>query len=66
MYIRKRMRTKIILVVILVLGFLFWRGSKAVTKERKLDCTYHLVYAVCKGNAKLPSFVEVLKAGVKF
>jgi hypothetical protein len=68
MYIKKRMRTRLILLAIVVLGFIYWRGIKAMG-DRGLNCQYHIAYAVCtaKNNkAQLPSFLDVLKAGVKF
>ena len=68
-YIKKKMRTKIILVVILVLGFLYWRGIKKVTEDKGWDCSYHIAYAICdaKNNkARLPTLWDVLKAGAKF
>ena len=69
MYIKKRMRTKLILIAILVLGFIYWRGVKQVTVAKSWNCNYHIAYAVCdaKNNkAKLPTIVDILKAGVKF
>lgn len=68
MYIRKKMRTRIILIVIVVLGFLYWRGSKAYIKEQGLDCKYHIAYAFCKGKqpTKIPGIFEIFKAGTKF
>ena len=60
------MRSKIVLVLILVFGFIYWRGSKALTQDKKLDCRYHIVDALCKGNTSIPSWIDVLKAGVKF
>jgi len=68
MYVRKKMRNRIILVALLVLGFIMWRGINATT-EKNFTCEYKLVYAVCKpkaGNPKLPGLVEIFKAGIKF
>lgn len=68
MYIRRKMRNRIILGVIIVLGIIVWRGLTAST-EKNFTCEYKLVYAVCKpkaGNPKLPTLVEIFKAGVKF
>lgn len=62
------MRNRIILVAVVVLAFIMWRGINATT-EQNFNCEYKLVYAVCKpkaGNPKLPSLVEIFKAGVKF
>ncbi len=69
MYVRKKMRTKIILVVVAVLLFLYWHGIKKVAAQKGWDCSYHVIYAVCnaKNNkAVLPSLWDVLKAGAKF
>jgi len=69
MYIKKKMRTKLIWLAIVVLAFIYWRGSRTITKEKNLECEYHLVYAVCKQKGKateLPTFMDVLKAGIKF
>jgi hypothetical protein len=68
MYIRKKMRIKIIAVAVVVLGFIFWRGLKATT-EKSFTCEYKLIYAVCKpknNNSKMPTLLEIFKAGVKF
>jgi len=63
------MRTKIILVVIVVLLFLYWHGIKSIASQKGWDCNYHIVYAVCNARnnkAQLPSLWDVLKAGVRF
>ena len=63
------MRTKIILVAIIVLGFLYWRGTKTVTAEKGWDCEYHVAYALCnpKNNkAKLPGLWDIMKAVARF
>jgi hypothetical protein len=68
MYVRRKIRNRIILGLILVLGFITWRGLKATT-EKSFNCEYKLVYAVCKpkaGSPKLPGMIDILKAGVKF
>ena len=68
MYLRRKMRNRIILIVIVVLGFIFWRGLTAAT-TKNFNCEYKLIYAVCKpkiNNAKLPSLVDIFKAGIKF
>ncbi|OGE81437.1 MAG: hypothetical protein A3H72_01210 [Candidatus Doudnabacteria bacterium RIFCSPLOWO2_02_FULL_48_8] len=69
MYIKKRMRSKLILLVLFALAFLYWRGTKAIANEKNLECEWHLVYAICKQKGKateLPSIFDVLKAGAKF
>ncbi|MBI3952566.1 MAG: hypothetical protein HY336_01255 [Candidatus Doudnabacteria bacterium] len=62
------MRTKIIAVALIVLGFILWRGINA-TMSKNFICEYKLVYAVCKpkaGNPKLPTTMDIVKAGIKF
>jgi hypothetical protein len=69
MYLKKKMKTRILLVVILALGFLYWRGIKNVAADKGWNCQYHVVYAVCdaKNNkAQLPGFFDIIKAGAKF
>jgi hypothetical protein len=69
MLFRRRTRTRAILLLIAVLLFLYWRGSRAITKENELQCKYHFVYAVCKqtGQAtEIPSFWDVIKNGASF
>ena len=63
------MRSKLILLAIVVVLFLYWRGVKNVTAQKGWDCSYHVVYAVCnaKNNkAVLPGIWEILKAGARF
>jgi hypothetical protein len=69
MNFRRKYGSKIVLLVVVVLIFLYWRGIKDVTTSKGWDCSYHLAYAVCnpKNNkAKLPGLWDVLKAGAKF
>ncbi len=69
MHVRRKVRNKIIIVVVLILAFIYWRGTKAYTKANNLECTRHLVYAVCKQIGKpttVPSLWDVMKIGVKF
>ncbi|OGE74211.1 MAG: hypothetical protein A3I07_03075 [Candidatus Doudnabacteria bacterium RIFCSPLOWO2_02_FULL_42_9] len=68
MLLRKRYRTKLILVIVAVLLFLYWRGIKNVEADKKWDCEYHIAYAVCdtKGAKSIPGIFEVLKAGARF
>ncbi len=69
MHIRKKMRTKIILLLIAVLLFLYWRGVKTVAAEKGWNCAYHIAYAICdaKNNkAQLPGILDILKSGAKF
>jgi hypothetical protein len=68
MYMRKKLRKRLIIVVVLLLAFVFWRGLKATTKETH-DCEFKLIYALCTPNTKnvqLPGIWDILKAGVKF
>lgn len=69
MLLRRKIRSKVILVLIIVFLFLYWRGVKSVTSSKGWDCKYHLIYAVCnaKNNkAQLPDIWDILQAGVKF
>ncbi len=62
------MRNRIILGVIIVLGFIMWRGLTA-SMAKSFNCEYKLIYAVCKpkaGNPPLPGLVDIFKAGIKF
>jgi hypothetical protein len=68
MYIKRKNKIRIAIVVLLILVFIFWRGFKNTT-QGNFDCQYKILYAACtaKGkNAKLPSIMEIFKAGVKF
>jgi hypothetical protein len=63
------MRSKIFWLAIIALGFIYWRGTKAIAVEKNLECEYHFVYGICKQKGKpteLPTFLDVIKAGVKF
>lgn len=69
MYLRKRMRSKILILVLIVLGFLYWRGIKSVSEAKGWNCQYHIIYATCdaKNNkAQLPGIWDILKAGAQF
>lgn len=70
MLFRRKMRTRLILLAIIVLAFLYWHGLKNVTAANTgLKCEYHLVYAICttqNNKAQLPGIWDILKAGVKF
>ncbi len=70
MYIKKKMRTRLILGAIVVLGFLYWHGLKNVTAANSgLKCEYHIVYALCtttNNKAHLPTIWDIFKAGVRF
>ncbi|MEO8065329.1 MAG: hypothetical protein ABI643_00545 [Candidatus Doudnabacteria bacterium] len=69
MRFRKKWGTKIILAVVVVLGFLYWHGLKNITAKGGMSCNYHLAYALCtlKNNkAQLPGLWDILTAGVKF
>ena len=68
MYIRRKTKFRILIVVLIVLGFILWRGVTTAT-VKNFNCEYKLVYAVCKpkaGNPKLPTMMEIFKAGIKF
>lgn len=67
MYLRKKIRTRLIIVAVLVLAFIFWRGFKATTKD--YNCSYKLIYSFCEAkvkNPKAPSIVDIFKAGVRW
>ncbi|OGE83176.1 MAG: hypothetical protein A3B10_01550 [Candidatus Doudnabacteria bacterium RIFCSPLOWO2_01_FULL_44_21] len=69
MLFRRKIRNKIILVGLIVFLFIYWRGTKAYTKQNNLECERHIVYAVCKQLGKsttVPTLWDVLKAGVRF
>jgi hypothetical protein len=70
MYVRKKIRTRnrLIMVAVLVLGFLFWRGLKASTAKTH-DCEFKLIYAVCSEkskDAKMPGLWDIFKSGTEF
>ena len=69
MYVRKKMRNRILIFAVVVLGFIYWRGMKIEAKERNLDCAYHVVYSYCTSAAKqpqLPGVWDILKSGANF
>lgn len=69
MYIRKKMRTRIIIIAVIAILFIYWRGITKVASEKGWNCNYQVVYALCsaKNNkAVLPTIFDVFKAGVKF
>ncbi|OGE80149.1 MAG: hypothetical protein A2660_01735 [Candidatus Doudnabacteria bacterium RIFCSPHIGHO2_01_FULL_45_18] len=70
MFLRKKIRSKLIWLAVIVLLFLYWRGVKsALVEERGWNCQYHLVYAVCQANnnkAQMPGLWEIIKAGARF
>jgi hypothetical protein len=63
-----------LIIAILLAGFVYVRGEKAVLEKRGLDCQWRAVVAVCtaKGDkkastaAKQPSLQEIFQAGIKF
>ncbi len=68
MYLRKKVRNRLIVFVLIVLAIIFWRGLKLTTKETH-DCEFKLIYALCTPNTKtaeLPGIWDIFKAGVKF
>lgn len=66
------MKTKILLVLILIFAFVYWRGAKSILTKMGLDCNWHAVYAVCLTDSKKvkdgvsPDFMDIIKAGWKF
>lgn len=68
MYVKKKTRTRLLILAIVVLAVIFWRGLRATTAQTH-DCQYKIIYAVCtakKAGVKLPGFFDIIKAGVKF
>lgn len=58
---------RLIIFLLVVAGFIFWRGLGASTTD--FNCSYKLIYAVCtpkKADAKLPGLMDIFKAGIKF
>lgn len=68
MYIRKKIKFRIFILLVLIFGFIYWRGTSALIKKQNLDCKFHFAYAICSSKSKLvvPGFIEVIKAGIKF
>jgi hypothetical protein len=70
MFIRKKLKFKIILLAIVVLLFVYWRGMKSLLVESHgWNCKYQVVYAICEAQnnkAKLPGIWDIFKAGVRF
>jgi hypothetical protein len=68
MYLKKKMRKKLIIFLVIVLAVVFWRGIR-ITTALTHDCEFKLVYAVCEpknSRAVMPGVWDILKAGVKF
>lgn len=56
------------MLLVLALAFVVWHGVMSSTKD-EFKCQYKLFYAVCtpkKQNAKLPTVIQILRAGIKF
>jgi len=68
MHLRRKNRNRIIFVVIVLFIIVYWHGTVNAAKAKGLNCSYHIVYAFCsgKGKVQLPSFWDVMKAGIKF
>lgn len=70
MLIRRRLKFKLILLVIAVILFLYWRGVKSLLVEsRGWSCQYHVIYTLCdarNNKAKLPGLWDIFQAGIKF
>jgi hypothetical protein len=68
MYFRKKIRRRVLIVLVIVLAVIFWRGLKATTKN-DFKCEYKIIYAFCtakKVNANSPGIWDIFKAGVDF
>jgi hypothetical protein len=69
MLFRRKLRSKLIVLAIIVVLFLYWHGIKNVAVAKGWNCNYQIVYAICdaKNNkAQLPGIWDILKAGAKF
>lgn len=70
MLLRRKLRSKLILLVILVLLFIYWRGvTTLLVAQKGWNCQYHVVYALCEARnnkASLPGLWDIFKAGIKF
>jgi len=63
------MKSKIIVVLIILFAFIYWRGTKSILAKMGMDCEWHVFYAFCKApvkNTQMPNFMEIFKAGIKF
>ena len=66
------MKFKILIVLVIALAFIYWRGTKAILSAKGYDCNWHAVYSVCLTDSKkvkdaqAPQFMDVIKAGIKF
>lgn len=68
MYVKKKIRKRLIIGFLIIFSIIFYRGLKATTTETH-DCEFKLIYALCtpKNNkSKLPGILEILKTGIKF
>lgn len=69
MYVRKKIRFRLILAAVVIFLVIYIHGVIVWTNKNNLDCQWHVVYAVCKQIGKptvVPSLWDVLVAGVKF
>ena len=64
--------SKLILVLIIAAGVVYWRGNKILIQQKGWDCNWHTVYAMCMTenkkvlNADSPKFIDAMKAGIDF
>ena len=68
MLFRKKMRKRLLILLVIAFGFVFWRGLHSTTKKTH-DCSFKIVYAICEpktANAAFPSVMEIISAGIKF
>jgi len=68
MLFRRKTRNRIILIIVVGILFVLFRGISATTKD-DFRCNYKFIYAICvpkRADAKMPSFMEVFKEGIKF
>ena len=68
MYLRKKIRKRLIAVGLVIFGIIFFRGLNATTRETH-DCEFKILYAVCtvtEEGAEMPGLWNIFKAGVSF
>lgn len=68
MYLKKKTRTRLIILLAIVFAIILWRGIKSTTKD-VYDCQFKVIYAICTAkvkNAEMPGIWDILKAGTKF
>lgn len=68
MYVRKKVKKNLAIVLVIALGFVFYRGLKSST-EKDFNCQFKTIYAVCQpkhAGAVMPQLSDIIKEGLKF